>query len=165
VKFITLEKDLTAQSLCTLQKEHERLATQQSHWDDLRRAAEQIEMLTTRMSQADNEELKELRQAREQSRALESEHAALQRHFREQEHKASNAERTANAARQSLTQAQQRASEWEKRAKEYEGDLERTRTRLDQAEQSHAQLDTDYSLAKLQLEEKEANDRLVKVGI
>ncbi|OJA16781.1 hypothetical protein AZE42_03298 [Rhizopogon vesiculosus] len=162
VKSMILEKDLAVQSLYTLQKEHERLASQQSHWDDLHRAAEQIELLTTRMSQADNEELKDLRRAREQSRVLESEHAALQRHSREQEHKVSNAERTANAARQSLTQAQQRASEWEKRAKEYEGDLEMTRTRLDQAEQAHAQLDADYSLAKLQLEEKEAEDRLVK---
>ncbi|KAG1725572.1 uncharacterized protein EDB91DRAFT_1168041 [Suillus paluster] len=162
VKLITHEKDLAVHSLDLLQKEHEHLLSQQGHWDDLHRAAEQIDMLTTLMSQADNEELKELRRAREQSRNLEHEHAALQKRFREQEHKFSNAERTANAARQNLTQAQQRASEWEKRAKEYEGDLEMTRTRLDQEEQTHAQLDADYSLAKLQLEEKEAEDRLVK---
>ncbi|KAG0703038.1 hypothetical protein DFH29DRAFT_998824 [Suillus ampliporus] len=162
VKFMTHEKDLAVHSLNILQKEHEHLLSQQSHWDDLHRAAEQIDMLTTLMSQADNEELKELRRGREQSRVLETEHAALQKRFREQEHKTSNAERTANTARQNLIQAQQRASEWEKRANEYEGDLEMTRTRLDQVEQIHAQLDADYSLAKLQLEEKEAEDRLVK---
>lgn len=161
MKLMTHEKDLTAQSLHTLQKEHDRLAAQQSHWDDLQRIAHQIELLNTRMSQADEEELKELRRAREQSRVLESEHAALQRQFREQEHKASSAEHTINAVKQNFTQAQQRASEWEKRAKGYEGDLEVTRTRLDQVEQAHAQLDADYSLAKLQMEEEE---RLVKVG-
>ncbi|KAG1746827.1 hypothetical protein EDB19DRAFT_1687817 [Suillus lakei] len=165
VEFMTHEKDLAVHSLQLLQKEHEHLLSQQSHWDDLHRAAEQISMLTTFMNQAGNEELKELRRAREQSRILESEHAALQKRFREHEHKISNAERTANAARQNLTQAQQRSSEWENRAKEYEGELETTRTRLDEVEQAHAQLDADYSFAKLQLEEKEAEDRLVKVGI
>ncbi|KAH7926206.1 hypothetical protein BV22DRAFT_1063463 [Leucogyrophana mollusca] len=162
VKFAAHEKDLALQSLGVLQKEHEHLAAQQSHWDDLRRASEQIEMLTNLMSQADNEELKELRRARDQSKALESEHAALQKRFREQEHKVANSERAANAARQNLAQAQQRASEWERRAKEYEGDLEMTRTKLEQAEQSQVQLDADYSLARLQLEEKDAEDRLVK---
>ncbi|KAG2132395.1 hypothetical protein DEU56DRAFT_812649 [Suillus clintonianus] len=162
VKFMTDEKDLAVHSLQLLQKEHEHLLSQQSHWDDLHRAAEQIDMLTTLMNQSGNEELKELRRAREQSRILESEHAALQKRFREQELKISNAERTANAARQNLAQAQHRASEWENRAKEYEGDLEMTRTRLDEVEQAHAQLDADHSFAKLQLEEKEAEDRLVK---
>ncbi|KAG2069850.1 hypothetical protein BDR04DRAFT_1231999 [Suillus decipiens] len=159
VKLVTHEKVLAVHTLQLLQKEHEHLLSQQSHWDDLHRAAEQIDMLTTLMNQAGNEELKELRQT---SRILESEHAALQKRFREQEHKISNAERTATAARQNLTQAQQRSSEWENRAKEYQGDLEMTRAKLDELEQAHAQLDADYSFAKLQLEEKEAEDRLIK---
>ncbi|KAG2034330.1 hypothetical protein BDR03DRAFT_993759 [Suillus americanus] len=159
VKFVTHEKALAVHTLQLLQKEHEHLLSQQSHWDDLHRAAEQIGMLTTLMDQAGNEELKELRRT---SRILESEHAALQKRFREQEHKVSNAERTAIAAKQNLTQAQQRSSEWENRAREYEGDLEKTRAKLDEVEQAHAQLDADYSFVKLQLEEKEAEDRLVK---
>jgi chromosome segregation ATPase len=162
VKLVTHEKALAVHTLQLLQKEHEHLLSQQSHWDDLHRAAEQIGMLTTLMNQAGNEELKELRRM---SRILESEHAALQKRFKEQEYKVSNAERIAITARQNLTQAQQRSSEWEDRAKEYEGDLEKTRAKLDEVEQAHAQLDADYSFVKLQLEEKEAEDRLVKVGI
>lgn len=88
----------------------------------------------------------------------------MQKRFKDFENKVTNSEKAANTARQSLAQAQQRASEWEKRAKEYEGDLEMTRTKLDQAEQTHAQLDADYSLAKLQMEEKDADDRLSKVS-
>lgn len=159
VKLVTHEKALAVHTLQLLQKEHEHLLSQQSHWDDLHRAAEQIGMLTTLMNQAGNEELKELRRM---SRILESEHAALQKRFKEQEYKVSNAERIAITARQNLTQAQQRSSEWEDRAKEYEGDLEKTRAKLDEVEQAHAQLDADYSFVKLQLEEKEAEDRLVK---
>ncbi|KAH7911820.1 hypothetical protein BJ138DRAFT_866194 [Hygrophoropsis aurantiaca] len=160
VKFSNHEKDLAVQSLGVLQKEHEHLVSQQGHWDDLRRASEQMEMLTTLMGQADNEELKELRRARDQNKSLESEHAALQKRYRDQELKATNSERAANAAKQNLAQAQQRASEWERRAKEYAGELELTRTKLEQAEQSQDQLDADYSLVKLQLEEKEAEGRL-----
>ncbi|KAI6153142.1 hypothetical protein BKA82DRAFT_4442099 [Pisolithus tinctorius] len=115
---------------------------QQNHWDDLRRNIEQIEALANVMRQADNEESKDLRRIRDQNRQLESEHAALQKRLREQEQKATNNERVANAAKQSLVQAQQRAAEWER----HEGPGS----------------DADYSLAKLQLEEKEAEDRLVK---
>ena len=159
------ERDLTAQSLALLQQEYERLSSQQSHWDDLRRNVEQIEILTNIMQQADNEELKELRRFRDQHQQLESEHTVLQRRLRDQELKVANSDRVANAAKQSLVQAQQRAAEWERRAKEYESNLEVTRNRLDEAEQVKDQLDADYSLAKLQLEEKEAEDRLVKVNM
>jgi len=61
-----------------------------------------------------------------------------------------------------LASAQQRSSEWERRAKEYEGKLEIVQTQFDQSEQIQTQLDADYSLAKLQLEEKEADERLSK---
>jgi len=159
------ERDLTAQSQALLQQEYERLSSQQSHWDDLRRNIEQIEILTNIMQQADNEDLKELRRFRDQNQQRESEHAVLQKRLREQELKAANSDRVANAAKQSLVQAQQRAAEWERRAKEYDSDLEVTRNRLDEAEQMKDQLDADYSLAKLQLEEKEAEDRLIKVNM
>lgn len=120
-------------------------------------------MLTTLIGQADNEEVKELKRIRDRTNKLESDHTALQKRFKDQESKVANSERAAVIARQSLAQAQQRASEWERRAKEHEGELEMTRTKLDHADQTHAQLDADYSLAKLQLEEREADDRLAKV--
>jgi chromosome segregation ATPase len=157
------EKELTAQSLGLLQQEHESLVAQQGHWDDLRRVSEQIEALTTFRSQADEDEVRELKRARDQHRQLESEYSALQKRARDQELRAANNERAANAAKQNLIQAQQRASEWERRAREYESDLEMTKNKLDEVEQEHAQLDADYSLVNLQLEEKEAEDRLVKV--
>ncbi|KAJ7674417.1 hypothetical protein B0H17DRAFT_1161725 [Mycena rosella] len=160
--FAARDKDSALQALNALQKQHDHLTSQQSHWDDLRHASGQIEMLTNLIGQADNEELKELRHVRDRSKVLEGEHAALLKRFKDQEAKAMNSEKSALAARQSLSQAQQRSSEWEKRAKEYEAQLEMTQTKLDQAEQTQSQLDADYSLVKLQLEEREADERLAK---
>ncbi|KAJ7356656.1 hypothetical protein DFH08DRAFT_735599 [Mycena albidolilacea] len=160
--FATRDKESALQALNALQKQHDHLTSQQSHWDDLRHASAQIEMLTNLIGQADNEELKELRHVRDRSKVLEGEHAALLKRFKDQEGKVANSEKAAMAARQSLSQAQQRSSEWEKRAKEYEAQLEMTQTKLDQAEQTQSQLDADYSLVKLQLEEREADERLAK---
>ncbi|KAJ6573908.1 hypothetical protein DFH09DRAFT_981482 [Mycena vulgaris] len=160
--FAARDKDSALQALNALQKQHDHLTSQQSHWDDLRHASGQIEMLTNLIGQADNEELKELRHVRDRSKVLEGEHAALLKRFKDQESKVANSEKAALTARQSLSQAQQRSSEWEKRAKEYEAQLEMTQTKLDQAEQTQSQLDADYSLVKLQLEEREADERLAK---
>ncbi|KAF7340186.1 hypothetical protein MVEN_01937200 [Mycena venus] len=160
--FATRDKDSAVQALSALQKQYDHLTSQQSHWDDLRHASAQIEMLTNLIGQADNEELKELRHVRDRSKVLEGEHAALIKRFKDQEAKVANSEKAAMAARQSLSQAQQRSAEWEKRAKEYEAQLEMTQTKLDQAEQTQSQLDADYSLVKLQLEEREADERLAK---
>ncbi|KAF7306375.1 hypothetical protein MIND_00428700 [Mycena indigotica] len=162
VTFAARDKESALQSLASLQKQHDQLASQQSHWDDLRHASAQIEMLTSLIGQADNEELKELRVIRDRSKVLEGEHAALLKRFRDQESKIASSDKAALAARQSLAQAQQRAGEWERRAKEYEGQLEMTKTKLDQAEQTHTRLDTDFSLLKLQLDEREADERLTK---
>ncbi|KAJ6498016.1 hypothetical protein C8R47DRAFT_1184244 [Mycena vitilis] len=160
--FAARDKESALQALSALQKQHDHLTSQQSHWDDLRHASGQIEMLTNLIGQADNEELKELRHVRDRSKVLEGEHAALLKRFKDQESKVANSEKAALAARQSLSQAQQRSSEWEKRAKEYEAQLETTRTKLDQAEQNQTQIEADYSLVKLQLEEREADERLAK---
>ncbi|KAG8220234.1 hypothetical protein J3R82DRAFT_1273 [Butyriboletus roseoflavus] len=162
VKMAVHEKELTAQSLGLLRQDHESLITQQSHLEDLRRITEQIEAFTSLRSQADEDELRELRRARDQQRQVESEYSTLQKRARDQELRAANSERAASAAKQNLIQAQQRASEWERRAREYESDLEATRNKLDDVEQAHAQLGADYSLVKLQLEEREAEDRLIK---
>lgn len=114
-------------------------------------------------SQADQEELKELRRIRDRSKVLEGENTALQRRVKDYETKIANNDKLAQTSRQSLVQARQRAEEWERRAKEAEGRLEVTQTSLDQVEQSHSQLDADYSLVKLQLEERDAEERLDKV--
>ena len=77
--------------------------------------------------------------------------------------KVANHEKVAQSSRQSPLQARQRAEEWERRAREAETQLEVTQSKLDEVEQSHSQLDADYSLVKLQLEERDAEERLDKV--
>ncbi|KAJ7232830.1 hypothetical protein B0H12DRAFT_184779 [Mycena haematopus] len=160
--FATRDKDSASQALNALQKQYDHLTSQQSHWDDLRHASAQIEMLTNLIGQADNEELKDLRHVRDRSKVLEGEHAALLKRFKDQEAKVANSEKAAMTTRQSLAQAQQRSSEWEKRTKEAEAQLVMIQTKFDQAEQTQSQLDADYSLVKLQLEEREADERLAK---
>lgn len=96
---------------------------------------------------------------------LEAEHGNLQKRFKDLENKFMANERNLATARQAQAQTQQRIIEWENRAKEAEGQLEALQTRLDQAEQTHSQLDADYSLVKLQLEEREADDRAANVSI
>ena len=105
----------------------------------------------------------EVHELRDRVKQLEVDQGALQKQLREAESKAATSDRAAVAVRQTLTQAQQRSVEWEKRAKEYEGELELVKTGLDHAEQTHAQLDADYSLVKIQLEEREADARLTLV--
>lgn len=160
---MTRERDNIADELAAQRRQNEELVSQQNNWDDLRRASEQIQALTQLVGQADNEEIKELRRIRDRSKILEGEHLALQRRMKEYETKMMSNEKVTQTSRQSLVQAQQRAIEWEKRAKEYEAELETTRTKLDNAEQAHAQIETDYSLVKLQLEERDAEERLDKV--
>lgn len=120
-------------------------------------------MLASMIGHIDTEEVKELRVIRDRSKVLEGEHAALQRRMKELEMKVANHEKVTQSSRQSLMQARQRAEEWEKRAKEAEAQMEVTQTKLDEVEQSHSQLDADYSLVKLQLEERDAEERLDKV--
>ncbi|KAG7450750.1 uncharacterized protein BT62DRAFT_1045593 [Guyanagaster necrorhizus] len=162
VAFASRDKDLAEETIAALRKQNEDLTTNSSQWDSLRQASEQIQVIANLMHQSDDEELQELKCIRDRSKLLEGEHSMLQKRFKDQEGRLSNVERAAFTARQSLSQAQQRASEWENRAKEYEGKLEHTQTMLDQAEQTQAQLDADYSLVKMQVEEREADERLAK---
>ncbi|KDQ54973.1 hypothetical protein JAAARDRAFT_356270 [Jaapia argillacea MUCL 33604] len=81
------DAEVVSQSLSQLRKEHEELRSQQSHWDDLRRASEQIENLTLLVSRADNEEVTELKRIRDRSKLMEGEYAALQKRYKEQESK------------------------------------------------------------------------------
>ncbi|KAF6766006.1 hypothetical protein DFP72DRAFT_838609 [Ephemerocybe angulata] len=140
----------------------ESVRSDQTNWEGLRQASEKIDMLTSLLGEVESDELKDLRRYHDRTKNIESEYVSLQKRCKELETKALNSEKLASAAKSSLVQTQQRSAEWEKRAKEYEGELEMIRTKLEQAEQTHSQLDADHSLLKLQFEEKEADDRLNK---
>ncbi|KAG5730024.1 hypothetical protein E4T56_gene20184 [Termitomyces sp. T112] len=156
------DKESAVQTTEALQQQHDVFLAQQSNWDELRRASEKIDILASLIGKEDNEEIKELKRYCDRTKTLEHDHAALQTRFKELETKVGNGERAVTTVKQSLAQAQQRSSEWERRAKESEAQLELNRTKLEQMEQTHTQLDADYSLVKLQLEEQEANDRLTQ---
>ncbi|KAG6902960.1 hypothetical protein C0995_008533 [Termitomyces sp. Mi166 len=162
VAIANCDKESALQATEVHQQQLDAILAQQSNWDELRRASEKIDILTSLIGKADNEDLEELKRYRDRTKTLEHDHAALQKRLKELETKVVNSERTAATVKQNLAQAQQRSSEWERRAKESEAQLEITRTELEQTEQTHAQLDADYSLVRLQLEEREANDRLTQ---
>lgn len=147
-----------------MQRQHEQLISQQRNWDALNAASEKINLVYKLLENADEEDQQELRLQRDRSRALEAENAAMQKRLKDADVKLSHADKTANTALHTLTQAQQRSSEWERRAKEHEGQLEMVQTQLEQAEQTYSQLETDYNIAKVQLEEHEADSRLVQVS-
>ena len=161
--FANREKDMLTEEVTLLRKQNADLSAQQSNWEELRRTSEQIQNLAALIGRADNDEVQELKRIRDRYISLEAEHSSLQRRFKDQEARISNSERTALTARQSLSQAQQRAAEWEKRAKEYEGELDSTRNKIGDLEQAQSQLDSDYSMLKMQIEERDAHERLAKV--
>ncbi|PPQ90421.1 hypothetical protein CVT25_014939 [Psilocybe cyanescens] len=162
VEFANKEKDTASKALEDLGRQHAHLMSQQNNWDALSAATEKINMVFHLLENADSEEQKELRHYRDQSKVLEDENLAMQKRFKDLETKMANNDRTLTTTRQTLTQAQQRSSEWERRAKECEGQLEMVQTKFEQAEQTQSQLDADYQLAKMQLEEQEAEGRLRK---
>lgn len=163
--FASRDKDAAVEALAALRKENDALVSQQSHWEDLRRTNEQLEQLATLVSQAQTNEpeLKELRRVRDRTKALEGEYTALQRRYKEQETRVASSDRAASTARASLAQAQQRAVDWEQRANENEADLEDAQVARDQAEDRAAQLEAEHSLMRMQLDEKDAEERIAKV--
>lgn len=164
VAFSHREKEATSKILEVLQNQHTHLVSQQSNWDVLNAATEKINMVFNLLENADSEEQKELRHYRDRSQVLGDENAILQKRMKELESRFATSDRTAAAARQSLVQAQQRSTEWEHRAKECEGQLELFKTKYEQSEQTHAQLEADYQVVKMQLEEYEADKRLQEVS-
>jgi hypothetical protein len=126
--FANRDHESMTQAFSTLQRQHDTLVSQQDHWDELHRATQQMETLSSRLNHADNEEMKELRRIRDRHQLLETEYTALQRKAREQDTKIVNNERALLTARQSLTAANQRSAEWERRAKESEGKYDMTQT-------------------------------------
>ena len=162
--FAKRERETASKALDTLQAQHKQVLAQQSNWETLAAATEKMNLVFNLLDNAESEEQKELGVLRARSKVLEDENAAMQKRFKELDTKLANSDRSAAAARQTLMQARQRSSEWERRAKEYEGQLERVQTKYEQSEQTQSQLDADFSMLKLQLEEQEADNRLLKVN-
>ena len=129
----------------------------------MRTTSEQVQALVALMQNQNTDEMKELRRAREKLSAVEAEHAGMQRRLKDQEAKASSADRTAQTVRQSLIQAQQRAAEWEKRANEYESELKLAHETLGKSDDTQRQLEEEHAVTKMQLEERDAEERLAKV--
>jgi len=95
---------------------------------------------------------------------LEGEYNNLQRRLKDQEAKLVGVDRTMVTVRQTLTQAQQRAVEWEKRAKKADAEISTIRSRLEEERDAKGQIDSEVSLLKIQLQEKEADERLTQVS-
>jgi chromosome segregation ATPase len=164
--FASRDKEAAVEALTALQTEHDTtLLSQQTHWEDLRRTAEQLEHLSALVTQAQTNEpeLKELRRVRDRSKVVEGEFAALQRRYKEQEMRSTSSDRAASSARASLAQAQQRATEWEERANEHESALSEAQATREDTEDRMALLAEDHALVNMQLEEKDAEERLAKV--
>ena len=162
--FALCNKDTAVEALTALQKESDALVVQQSQWDDLRRRDEQLEQLAVLVSQAQTNErvMEELRCVSERSKVLESEYAALQHRYKDQETRVESSDRTLSMARANLAQAQQRAAEWEQRANENEAALEEAQAVRDQAKDRAAQLEAEHALMRMQLD---AEERLAKVRV
>ena len=138
-----------------LQSDRDRLVVQGK--DDWQRAATQLDDLANLLRLRDSKEREENQLFRDRSKALEGEHAALQKRYREQESKMSNAERAAASVRQNLAQTQQRASDWEKRAQDFESLLERSKQQLDQSEELRRKLDKETATIVAAKESKQAD--------
>jgi chromosome segregation ATPase len=139
--------------------------SQQRHWDDLRRTADHVEALSKLIGDADTEEIKELKRAKDKGKMLEGEFSSLQKRYNEQEAKLANLQRASITSKHSIAQAQQRSSEWEKRTHELEADLESTRTKLDHSDDMRTQLDAEISSLRMQLEETEGEAASAKVSV
>jgi chromosome segregation ATPase len=163
LEFSRRDKESTLQTLQLVQKDRDSLAAQQGHWEDLRLATQKIETLSNLVERTETEEVAELKRVRDRAKVLEGEHAALQKRYKDQESKITSLERASSSLRQNFAQSQQRCAEWEKKARDYEADVERLTTVVDQAEQTKSQLETDYSFAKLQIDERDSEVRMSKV--
>ena len=130
----------------------------------MHRAAEQIQLLTSQVNEADNEELRQLRDYHDRTRPLEGEYNNLQRRLKDQETKLANHDRTMTTVRQTLTQSQQRAVEWEKRAKETDTEIGSIKSQLEEADDTNTRLESEVFLLKAQLQEKEADERRTQVS-
>lgn len=156
VKEALNEKDAALRAQERLESEVETLHSQSQHWDDLRRTAEQVELLSQLIGAADSEEVSELRRIRDLHKVLQKEHSSLEKRCADQEAKIASLQRTAATNKQTIALTQQKASELEKRARAAEGELESTQTELEQARDIQNQLEVDLNTLKEELENSNA---------
>ena len=128
-----------------------------SHWEEMHRAAEKIQPLTSQVE----EELRQPRDYHDRTRPLEGEYGILRRRFKDQETKLADLDRTMVTMLQTVSRA---AAEWEKRAKETDAKISNMKSQLEEASSAKAQLDFEVSLLKVHLQKKEADERLTQVS-
>jgi hypothetical protein len=159
------DKEAAVEALTALKRDHDALLAQQTHWEELRHTTEQVGQLATLLKQAQTNELElnELRSSRDRTKALEGENVTLLRRFKEQEVRIASSERAVNAARISLAQAQQRETEWEQRANEHAAALAEVQAALEKTDDRAVQFEAEYSLVQMQLQDKDAEERLANV--
>ncbi|KAG8942547.1 hypothetical protein FRC04_003618 [Tulasnella sp. 424] len=150
------EKDTALQAQARLEAEAEALRSESQNWEDLRKTAEKVELLSQLIGAADSEEVADLRRTRDRHRILEKEFNSLEKRCADQEAKIATLQRTTAANKQTIAQTQQKASEWEKRARTAEGELESTQTELEQAREIQNQLEVDLNTMKDDLENNNA---------
>ncbi|VDB86823.1 unnamed protein product [Peniophora sp. CBMAI 1063] len=153
------DKEAAQTALAEAQRERAAQPEPSNHYAELRTM---MEALQSQLSQRDEGELADARAARDRAKALEGEYAALQRRFRDQETRATSADRAAAQARTSLQQAQARAAEWEKRARDVEHEAQTAQARAEDAESRAKALEADREVDKMQSEEKDAQERLAQ---
>ena len=156
-------KDLehTNQMQTRLLSEIDLLKAQQSQSEELRRTADKVDALTQLINASDNEETAEMRRIRDESKALEREHALYQKRCVDQEAKIATFQKTAATSKQSIAQAQQKSAEWERRALFSEDELENSRNQLQESLEAQRELENEMSAIK---DEAESNAREVQTA-
>jgi len=166
VAVATRDKAAAEQTTAAIREERDRILSQQDRWEEMHRAAEQIQSLTNQVNEADAEELRQRRDHHGYTRPIliEGEYNNFQHRLKDQEAELVGVDRTMVTVQQTLTQAQQRAVEWEKRAKGADAEISTIRSRLEEERVAKGQLDSEVSLLRVQLQEKEVDERLTLVS-
>ncbi|EJT99092.1 hypothetical protein DACRYDRAFT_24158 [Dacryopinax primogenitus] len=147
------EVEVLREKVSHLEKSREEARAEQTHWDEIRRTAQQVEQLTKLISGADDEELQELRRQRDRAKVMEGEFAALKKRFDEQETKLANLQRNAITSKNSIAQVQQRSTEWEKKWHTAETELAQVKSERETSEQLIRQLETEKQMLRRQLDD------------
>jgi chromosome segregation ATPase len=142
-----------------IEAQRDDLLSQQSHWQDLRRTADHVEMLTKLFHNNEQKDTQELQRYRDRTNVLEGELSTLQKLHSDQEFKLDNMQRASITFKQSIANAQQRAAEWEKKAKEHEHELETCRFKLQQNEEVQVATVAELESYKRQVEEHDGIER------
>ncbi|KZT61864.1 hypothetical protein CALCODRAFT_490782 [Calocera cornea HHB12733] len=151
----TRDAEILREKLSNLEKSREEANSHQTHWDDIRRTAQQVETLTKLISSADDDELQELRKQRDRAKVMEGEFAAMKKRFDEQETKLANLQRNAIASKNSIAQVQQRSTEWEKKCRQAETELAGLKSERETSESLRRQLESDMQMMQHRLEDSD----------